>query len=274
MPIPIFDTHAHLDLAPFSDDLENVLSRIETASFVSDLVLPELSMLQFKMTGVLLPGINLLSCQKSLAIARRSNKFCVGVAVHPNETANISADDWEQIVELAERSDVCAIGETGLDRYWNDSPIETQQDFLGRHIALAKRLDKPLLIHCRDAWNDLKSSLEHVGDIRCVIHAFSGTPEEANWCIQRGFYLSFAGSLTYRNKKFSPIWESVRSVPSKQLLIETDAPFMPPHPFRGKLEKNEPMYAAVVAARIAELRGESLEEIAEITSQNAKLLFV
>ncbi|MDR0335669.1 MAG: TatD family hydrolase [Planctomycetaceae bacterium] len=268
--IPIFDTHAHLDLEPFSEDFDAVIHRLESGTLpvVSD----ELPSQPIQMTGVLLPGIDAQSSYRCVELAQRLPIFHAAAAIHPNSVVNATDHDWKIITELAFRDDVVAIGETGLDRYWDDTPIEQQINALLKHINLAVRTAKPIQIHCRDAWDDLLPILRHAvkeQGLTGIIHAFSGEPEQAAECIELGFYLSFAGSVTYRNAKFASLWESAKIVPINRLLVETDSPYMPPHPLRGKLKRNEPILAVMVAQRLAELRGVTLAQIAEATTQNA-----
>ena len=271
--IPIFDTHAHLDFPQFEPDRVSLVRRLETGTFPGGLAPEELNAQPIQVVGVLIPGIDVVSCRRALETATLSDLFHVAVAIHPNHTAETSDEDWQIITELARRDDVVAIGETGLDRYWDDSPIEVQRDMFHRHIELSQETGKPILIHCRDAWDDLLPILRQAGKLRGVIHAFSGTAEQMLACVELGFYVSFAGSVTYRNAKFSPLWEAVQKTPADRLLIETDAPFMIPHPYRGKLPRNEPTLAALTALRLAELRNVPLQTIAETTAQNAVRCF-
>ncbi|MDR2114752.1 MAG: TatD family hydrolase [Planctomycetaceae bacterium] len=271
--IPIFDTHAHLDLEPFSNDFDTVIQRLESGTL--PVVLDELLEQPIEMTGVLLPGIDAQSSFRCAELAKRLPFFRAAAAIHPNYVVNATENDWKTVTELAHNDLVVAIGETGLDRHWDYTPIEQQIAALRQHIDLAVQTAKPIQIHCRDAWNDMLPILRRAVQekkLTGIIHAFSGEPEQAMECIDLGFYLSFAGSVTYRNAKFSPLWESAKIVPADRLLIETDSPYMPPHPFRGKLKRNEPTLAVLVAHRLAELRGVTLKEIAETTTQNAKQL--
>ncbi len=272
----IFDTHAHLDLPQFDLDRQECIARIHANGFPDGFIVPkELEGREIEMVGVLLPGIDAESSLRCVELATMSPKLCPAVAIHPNSAGDATEDDWNTITQLASRGDVVAIGETGLDRYWDHTPFDRQIDFLRRHLELARRTEKPVLIHCRDAWDDLMPILhEYSGPHYGVIHAFSGEPRQALDAISLGFHISFAGSLTYRNAKFAPLWEAAKAVPLDRLLIETDAPYMTPHPYRGKLQRNEPAMAAMVALRLAELRGENIETVAELTANNARKLFV
>ncbi|HBT75375.1 MAG TPA: hydrolase TatD, partial [Planctomycetaceae bacterium] len=166
------------------------------------------------------------------------------------------------------------------DRYWDDTPFKVQLVFFQRHIELAKRRRLPILIHCREAAGDLLPILSREAGPRLpaserlfgLLHAFSGDVDMVRECVGLGFYISFAGSVTYRNKKFAPLWAAAAEVPDDKLLLETDSPYMVPTPYRGKLERNEPLMTAYVANRLAELRGTSFEHIAAVTTANARRL--
>ena len=267
--IPIFDTHAHLDFPQFAADFSSLLRRLETGTFPGGLAPKELNEQPIAIAGVLIPGIDVGSCRRVLEIAVLSDLLHVAVGIHPNHATDITEDDWQTIEGFARRDDVVAIGETGLDRHWDDVPIEVQMDMFRRHIALSHATGKPILVHCRDAWEDVLPILRQAGKLSGVIHAFSGDTEQMFACVELGFYISFAGSVTYRNAKFSSLWETARQTPAERLLIETDTPFMIPHPYRGKLPQNEPTLAALTALRLAELRNVSLQTIAEMTTRNA-----
>ena len=268
-PVPIFDTHAHLDFPQFEEDFGSLLRRLKTGTFPGGLAPEELNEQPIEVVGVIIPGIDAGSCRRALEVAVFSELLHVAVAIHPNHTVETSEDDWKTIAELVQRDDVVAIGETGLDRHWDDSPIEVQIDLFHRHLELSQETGKPILIHCREAWDDLFPILRQTRGLRGVLHAFSGNTEQMLACVELGLSISFAGSVTYRNAKFSPLWEAARNVPEDRMLLETDAPFMVPHPYRGKLPCNEPTLAALTALRLAELRGVPFQTIAEITAQNA-----
>ena len=272
LTLPIFDTHAHLDFPQFAAGRDALLRRLETGTFPGGLAPEELNEQPIKIAGVLIPGIDTASCRRALETATFSDLLHVAVAIHPNHTAETAEEDWQTIADLARQDDVVAVGETGLDRYWNDAPIEVQIEVFHRHIELSQETGKPILIHCRDAWDDLLPILRQAGKLHGVIHAFSGNAEQMFACVELGLFVSFAGSVTYRNAKFSSLWEAARQTPAERLLIETDAPFMIPHPYRGKLPRNEPTLAALTALRLAELRKESLRTITETTAANAHRL--
>jgi TatD DNase family protein len=194
------------------------------------------------------------------------------VGIHPNNIDVSSHDEWQEITELSKNTKVAAIGETGLDRYWDTIPFEIQQEYFERHLDLAKKRNLPIIVHCRDCDKEMLEILRNhanVSPIWGVIHSFSSSPEVAEKFLEMGLFISFSGSVTYTNKKFSQIHESAKMIPDDRLLIETDSPFLTPHPFRGKIEKNVPLMTALVAQTLSELRKCSLADIAKISTANA-----
>jgi TatD DNase family protein len=263
--LSIFDTHAHLYLEQFNVDREMIVSRLGQVQKVENHLV--------EMSGVLFPGIDLQSSRRSIEIASMSSKFHAAVGIHPNSDIDSAFSDWIGVEELASGDGVIAIGETGLDRYRDVTPIDLQEKLFCRHIELAIGTKKPILIHCRDAWDDMLPILRRYDGLTGVIHSFNGTDAVAREVLDRGFYVSFSGQVTYRNKKFTELHDVAKIIPSERLLIETDSPYLIPHPLRDKLKRNEPTYAVLVALRLAELRNESPEYIAKITTQNAKKIF-
>ena len=270
LPIPLFDTHVHLDFPEFDADRLEFLHRGFPPLIKGLATVPPIPIV---IVGVLIPGIDLPSSRRIVEQAALSDRLHAAVAVHPNHTADVTDDDWQNIIELAQRGEVVAIGETGLDCYWDDSPLTKQIDMFHRHIELSQNTGKPILIHCRDAWDVLLPILRQAGKLNGVIHAFSGNAEQMGECVELGLHISFAGSVTYRNAKFASLWEAAKETPADRLLIETDAPFMIPHPLRGKLPRNEPALVALTAQRLSELRDVPLQTIAETTTYNACALF-
>jgi TatD DNase family protein len=165
-----------------------------------------------------------------------------------------------------------AVGETGLDRYWDSTPFPRQRDWFDRHLALAHRLDLPVVIHCRDCLGDVIDQLRALRrPIRGVLHSFTGTWEGARALLDLGLDLSFAGMITFANKGLDELRAVAARVPLDRLLVETDSPYLSPHPHRGKT--NEPCRVAVTASRLAQVRGIGLDELAQATTANAKRLF-
>ena len=274
----MIDTHAHLDLEHFGDDLSELLERCRTGRFpelVQRNIFATEKSAPFPMEAILVPGITAESTRHCVALAQKHDLLYAAVGIHPNSAKDAVKDDWGVIEHFATQSKVVAVGETGLDRYWDRTPFEMQLDYFERHIDLAKRRDLPILIHSRECDADLLPILarEAGGRLQGVIHSFSSDALVAEKCVEYGFFISFSGAVTYTNRKFAPLWEAAKVVPADRLLLETDSPYLTPHPYRGKLEKNEPLMVAFVARRLAELRRCSMEEIVRQTSENARRLF-
>jgi TatD DNase family protein len=256
----LFDTHAHLDQEEFDADLPAVLDRAKQAGV--ELVL-----------GV---GTDLASSRKAVRLAEEHAMIYAAVGIHPNSAALAQDGDWERIVELAGHDRVVALGETGLDRYWDYTPIALQQEYLERHLSLAQERNLPVVIHCRDAAGDLMPMLRMAAAQRPlsgILHAFSGDAQMALECVELGLHISFAGNVTYKNKKFQGLRTAAAAVPEDRLLIETDCPYLTPEPLRGREKRNQPAWIAHTAQCLAELRGTTVLEIQRQTSQNARRLF-
>jgi TatD DNase family protein len=253
----LIDTHAHLFDERFEKDLPAVLER--AASVVE---------------RVVCLGIDRESSLASVAIANRYPIVVAAVGIQPNSVAEAKPGDWEEVVRFAETEPrVVAIGETGLDRYWDRAPFPQQEDYFARHIELARRLKKPFAIHCREAEADvvrmLRAEFEKHGPVRAVMHSFSGDLATAQACLEMGLFISFAGMLTY--PKAQNLRDVAKEVPFDRLVVETDCPYLAPQPVRGK--RNEPAYVAHTAAVLAEVKGVGVKEIEEVTSRNARTLF-
>lgn len=253
----LIDTHAHLFDDRFAKDLPAVLDRAAKAG----------------VERVVCLGIDLESSHASVEIANTYPLVVAAVGIQPNHAADAKPGDWAEIVKLAEtESRVVAIGETGLDRYWDRAPFALQEDYFARHIELARRLDKPFVIHCREAEADVVKLLREQsanGSFRAVMHSFSGDLATAQACLQMGLYVSFAGMLTYPTAQ--DLRDVAKEVPLDRLLVETDCPYLAPQPVRGK--RNEPAYVAHTAAVLAQVKGVSVAELEEHTTRNAKALF-
>lgn len=272
----MIDTHAHLDDERFLDDLDAVVRRATEAG----------------VEAIVTVGISVETSRTAIQIAERFETVYAAVGIHPNCAAAVKPDDWEQIVAMADHPKVVAIGETGLDLYWDDTPLEVQQDYLARHITLARQRDLPVLIHSRECDDQTVEALQHAAGqslsqeqcspqeqgssqakpMRGIIHAFSGSMRMAEACLELGLYLSFAGMSSYTNKKFASLREVAAMVPKDRILIETDAPYLVPHPLRGKEKRNEPSLMVHTARSLAELRGTSLEEFDAQTTANTRRL--
>ena len=254
------DTHAHLDQEEFDADRPLVLQRASQAG----------------VEAVVAVGITAASSRAAVALAEAYPVVHAAVGIQPNYCAEAGDDDWQEILTMADQAGVVALGETGLDRYWDFAPIDRQQDFFDRHLRLSQQRDLPVVIHCRNAEAELLPMLREAaarGPLRGVLHSFSGDAALADVCLRLGLYISFAGMVTYRNRKFQPLREVAATIPDEKLLIETDSPYLVPHPLRGKQKRNEPANVALTAESLAELRGVSVEQLAAATAANARRLF-
>ena len=265
------DTHCHLNFNKFDPDRDEVLRRAEEAG----------------VTRILIPGTSLTSSRSAVELAESQPGLYAAIGVHPTEVDTLQVDTLAGLRKLAsESSRIVAVGEIGLDYYWDTSPHELQERLLTEQLDLAAELALPVVIHFREkgdapdgdcARNLLKLLGEWVAGLRSgknplagrpgVLHSFSGSLETARAAIGLGFFLGVTGPVTYRMDR----QELIRQLPLENLLIETDAPFLAPHPQRGK--RNEPAYVRLIADKIALLHSCSLEEVAAATSQNARRLF-
>lgn len=253
----LFDTHCHLDEEAFADDREQVIERAVGAG----------------VRTIVSVGTTLESSRACIELAESSSHVLAAVGVQPNYVAAAMPGDWEQIVALAQHLRVVAVGETGLDRYWDSSPFHLQQQWFTRHIELAQRLNKPFIVHMRDCEGDvveaLRQAAERFGMLRGVMHSFTGSAETAEACVELGLFISFAGMLTF--KKNHELREVAASIPADRLLVETDAPYLAPTPYRGK--RNEPAYLKHTVACLAEIHGMDVDRMAELTTNNARRLY-
>ena len=254
----LIDTHAHLFDDRFHSDLPAVLQRAEAAGIECVVCL----------------GIDRESSLATVAIAQAHPLVVAAVGIQPNNVAESRPGDWDEIVRLAKSEpSVVAIGETGLDRYWDRAPFDQQEEMFARHIDLARRLDKPFVIHCREAEADvvkmLREAHDRHGPIRAVMHSFSGDLATARACLDMGLFISFAGMVTY--PKAQSLRDVAKEVPLDRLLVETDCPYLAPQPVRGK--RNEPAYVVHTAACLAEVKGVTSTTLGEHTTRNARVLF-
>jgi TatD DNase family protein len=255
-PAPLVDTHAHLDDKRLRADLVGVLQRANAAG----------------VTQIIAIGTTASSSAGVIELAQAHPGVFAAVGIHPNDAAEASQVDWSVIVDLIGQPRVVAIGETGLDRYWKRTPFDEQQDWFDRHLTLAHEQDLPVVIHCRDCQNDIIEQLGRLGrPVRGVIHAFTGTWDQAQAYLELGLHISFAGMVTFMNKGLDALRDVAARVPNDRLLVETDSPYLSPHPFRG--QSNEPARASLTAASLAEFRGILPAEFARISSANARDLF-
>ncbi len=251
-----FDTHAHLDQAEFDEDRQQVLERARAAG----------------VTSILAVGITADSSEATLKLASATEGMYAAVGIHPNYAGQAEPGDWDRVLALVGQPKVVALGETGLDRYWDYTPFEVQQDYFDRHLRLSQQTGLPVVIHSRDCDEDILAMLREAarrGPLRGILHSFSSTTQTAAECLSLGLHISFAGMATFR--KSDALREVAKSIPADRILIETDSPYLSPHPLRGK--RNEPANVVHTAACLAEVRGQSVEEFAALTTANARRLF-
>ncbi|MCC6849155.1 MAG: TatD family hydrolase [Deltaproteobacteria bacterium] len=255
--VPLIDSHCHLDQDAFTDDRDAVLARARAAGVGRMITVGS--------------GGPLASNRAAVAIAERDPDVFAAVAVHPHDAREVTDDTWDELRRLWKHPKVVAVGETGLDYYYEHSPADVQQRHLRRFVREAGRVGLPLVIHCRDAFPDLLRILaeEDAGSVGGVIHCFSGTPAEAEACLALGFALSFSGIVTF--KTADRLREVVRLVPRDRILVETDAPFLAPLPHRGK--RNEPALVRQVVEEVARVRALDVSEAARLTVANTERTF-
>ncbi len=255
--VPLIDSHCHLDQDAYDDDRAAVIARARSAGVGRMITVGA--------------GGPLASNHAAVALAEADPDIFAAVAVHPHDASDITDDTWDELRRLWAHPKVVAVGETGLDYYYEHSPADVQQRHLRRFVREAGRAGLPLVIHCRDAFPDLLRIFEEedAAAIGGVIHCFSGTPAEAESCLALGFALSFSGIVTFKTAE--PLRETVRLTPLDRILIETDAPFLAPIPHRGK--RNEPALVRSVAEEIARATGRDLGEIAAVTVANTERAF-
>ena len=255
MALELIDTHCHLDLEPLAGATDAVLSRAADAGVQRCISI----------------GTSVEASRANVALARRYPMIRAAVGVHPNEADTVTEETFAAIEDLANDPVVVAIGEVGLDFYRDHAKPDNQQRVFQRFIELAQRRGLPLLIHCRNAYEELLARVRQHATmpVRGVIHCASGPAEFIQGALALGFHISFAGNVTFPNAK--ALRELVPLVPDARLLIETDAPFLAPQAVRGK--PNEPAYVAHTAAFLAELRDTSAESLGTLTSRNAARVF-
>lgn len=256
LPRPVVDAHTHLDACGATTAAETgmLLDRAEAAG----------------VGRVVTVADDLEAAEWATEAAAWDDRVFAAVALHPTRAKDFDESARRTLEELVRRPRVVAVGETGLDYYWDYSPPAAQHEAFRWHIELAKRTGKPLMIHDREAHEDIFEILKSEGAPGTVIfHCFSGDAEFAKSCVDAGYVLSFAGTVTFRNAQ--ALREAARLVPDEQLLVETDAPFLTPHPFRGR--PNQPYCVNYTVRDLAELRGVDLEELIVTTTATAERVF-
>ncbi|MGM9571764.1 MAG: TatD family hydrolase [bacterium] len=249
----LIDTHAHLDDEQFASDLEAVLANAA----------------ENDVKTIITIGCDMQSSEKAVKLAEKYPYIYAVVGVHPDDAASVTEADYIRLRELARHEKAVAIGEIGLDYYWDKAPRDKQAEVFRRQIRLANDLGLPIAVHDREAHQDTLRILAEEKPQRCILHCFSGSQEMALECVKKGYYLSFGGPLTFKNARKAV--EAAKAVPLERILLETDCPYLSPHPYRGK--RNEPARTAVTAAKLAEVKGVSLEEVKEVTTRTAVQVF-
>lgn len=250
----LFDSHAHYDDAAFDADRDALLR----------------SMSEYHVGWIVNPGCDLPSSRTAVELAHCYPGVYAAVGIHPENAKGWTQDDIEQLRLLAADEQVRAIGEIGLDYYWKDScPKAEQMAAFRAQMRLAQQLKMPVIIHDRDAHADCLEVVREFPDVTGVFHCYSGSAETAKELVERGYYLSFTGVITFKNEKKSA--SVIPSVPLDRIMIETDSPYLSPIPYRGK--RNSSRYVYRVAETIAALRGMTVTEVESITTQNAKRFF-
>jgi TatD DNase family protein len=255
--ITLFDTHAHLDQPEFDDDRTDVLARAHVAG----------------VSHIIAIGISADTSKVCIDLAAECEGVYAAVGLQPNYLAESQPGDWDRVVAMVDEPGVVAIGETGLDRYWDFTPFEMQQDYFDRHLRLSQECGLPFIVHMRDCDEDILVMLREAhrrGPLAGVLHSFTGSQAMAEECLAMGLYISFAGMVTY--KKSDELRSIAALVPDDRILVETDSPYLSPEPVR-KVKRNEPAHVLHTAARLAEVRGTTLEKFAAQTTANAKRLF-
>lgn len=251
----LIDTHTHLDSRKFDGDRAEVIQR----AFASGV------------ERIVNIGFNRETIPTTMELAESHEHIYAAVGWHPQDAATMRPEDLDWLEELCRHPKVVAIGEIGLDYYWDTSPREVQQQVFREQIRLARRVGKPVVIHNREAHADVVRLLkeENAAEVGGIMHCFSGSWEIARECLNMDFHISFGGPVTFKNAVRPK--EVLARVPLDRLLLETDCPYLTPHPHRGK--RNEPAYVRFVAEGAAEIKGTEVQEIIGITGQNAiKLL--
>tara|TARA_R110002049_G_scaffold2750_2_gene21372 strand:- start:73583 stop:74362 length:780 start_codon:yes stop_codon:yes gene_type:complete len=256
MTLRLFDTHAHLNVDAFAENVDEVVQRARQAGLV----------------GINVIGIDVATSRRACDLAAAYAGFLFAtVGIQPNSAAEADPDDFAVIEELAGLPGVRAIGETGLDCYWDDTPLAMQHDYFDRHMQLCRDTGLPMVIHMRESASLIVDQLKRQPTVPSgVMHSYTGDRATAEQCLDLGLYISFAGMVTF--KKSDDLRAVAKAVPEDRLLVETDSPYLSPEPLRGK-RPNEPARVEHTLRCLAEARGVPPEHLASVTTDNAKRLF-
>jgi len=255
--LELIDSHAHIQGAEYAAEIDDIVKRAREAGVEKIIVVGGAG--------------ELSSNQAAVALAESYENLYATVGMHPHDAKDVGEEALRKLEELISRPKVIAVGETGLDFYYNHSPHQIQRDIFVRFIRMARETGLPLIVHERDAHKDTVELLrrEGAGRVRGVIHCFTGDTEAARNYLDLGFYLSFTGIITFKNAQ--PLREVVREVPLEKMFVETDSPYLTPVPHRGR--RNEPAYVRFVAETIAKVKDVELATVARVTSANVKNFF-
>ncbi len=249
----ITDSHAHLYWRSYDGDRDEVLERARAAD----------------VRRIIVPGTDVSTSQAALDLAASELEVYPAAGIHPHDASEANEEARERIEEMCGLPECVAVGESGLDFFKEYSPRKAQIEAFYWHLDLARRIEKPLIVHCRDAHEDTARIIAEFGGVRGVMHCYSHGPRELEPYLEAGFLISFAGPVTYPRNDGNR--EAARLVPDELLLVETDSPFLAPQERRGK--RNEPAYVARVLEKVAEVRGKNPATLARVTSDNAARLF-
>ena len=251
----LIDTHVHLNADQYDDDLQEVIDRA----------------LSEGIDRMFVVGFDTKTIERTMKLIDQYDFIYGIIGWHPVDAIDCTDERLEWIESLSKHPKIIGIGEMGLDYHWDKSPKDIQKDVFRKQIALAKRVQLPIIIHNREATQDCVDILkeENASEVGGIMHSFSASNEIADEILKMNFYVSLGGPVTFKNAKQPK--EVAKHVPLDRLLVETDAPFLSPHPYRGK--RNEPARVKLVAEQIAELRGLTYEEVCEATTENAERLF-
>ena len=251
----IIDSHAHLDDSAFNEDREELIEKLKDQgiSYVMNI------------------SAGLASARTSLALAKKYNFIYTSMGVHPCETGELTEENFTEIISYLTEEKVKAIGEIGLDYYWNEPERELQQYWFRRQLQLAHEYNLPVIIHSRDAAADTYRIMkeERAADLKGAIHCYSYTKETARDYLQWNYYFGIGGVITFQNAK--KLKEAVEYIPLENILLETDSPYLSPVPYRGK--RNSPLNLPFVAEEIAKIKGISAQEVIKVTTENTKKLY-
>lgn len=249
------DTHVHLNADQYDEDLQEVIDRA----------------LEARVEKMVVIGFDRKTIERTMQLIEQYDFVYGVIGWHPVDAIDCTQGDLDWIEKLASHPKIVGIGETGLDYYWDKSPKDVQQALFRKQIQLAQKIGLPIIIHNRDATGDVVKILreENAASVGGVMHCFSGSVETARECIAMNFMISLGGPVTFKNARLPK--EVATEISLEHLMIETDAPYLAPHPHRGK--RNEPAFVPLVAEEIARLKGLTIEEIAQATTDNAKKFF-